>query len=321
MQSTLSSKDKTVTNDSFKTEIIAGFFTSPKRITSKFFYDELGSSLFEKITTLPEYYLTRTEISIFERFLPEMAAAIGPKATVVEFGSGSGTKTRMLLGHLLHPRSYIPIDISRETLHRSAMELSIQFPQIEICPIHADYTEEIRLPGLRAADGRTLIFFPGSTIGNFTPPEAESFLRRAASLVGPRGALLIGFDRRKDPRILEAAYNDSEGVTAAFNLNLIRRIDDAFGIHIPAENFKHYAFFNEAKSRIEMHLVSLEDQRFSLDGNEIFFSKDEHVVTEYSYKYTSESFQMLLKAGGFEVERRWTDPKDYFEVCYATLAD
>ncbi len=303
----------------FKREVIEGLSQSPKRIPSKLFYDEHGSQLFEAITDLEEYYLTRTEISILRENLPEMAALIGLNALVIEFGTGAGVKTRMLLESLDAPRAYIPIDISREQLDHASRELAKEFPELGIRPLWADYTDSLTLPPVPDGDGQHVIFFPGSTIGNFEPKEAITFLRGAASLAGPDGSLLIGFDRVKDPRILEAAYNDKLGITAQFNLHLIERIAEEFGTQISTDDFEHFAFFNEQESRIEMHLVARKQLSFSLANEGIFFRKAEHVITEYSYKYTSEAFRKILVASGFEVRNRWTDANEYFEICYATV--
>ncbi len=298
--------------------MIAGLLSAPKRLPSKLFYDERGSQLFDEITRLDEYYLTRTEISIFERYLPEMAALVGPNALVIEFGTGAGIKTAMLLRSLDHPRAYIPIDISSEQLAIASRELSARFPTVAVHPVCADYTESFRLPVVERGE-RNVIFFPGSTIGNFEPPGAVEFLRRAASLVGTPGALLIGFDRVKDRKTLEAAYNDKKGVTAQFNRHLIERVAEGFEVSISPEDFEHYAFYNEPENRIEMHLVSRKSQVLCLDSQTIHLAAGEHIITEYSYKYTPESFAKILAESGFQVSNTWTDPMDYFEVCYAVV--
>jgi dimethylhistidine N-methyltransferase len=225
----------------------------------------------------------------------------------------------MLLDALQNPCAYIPIDISKEQLALASSDLASSFPNLNIHPVFADYTSEISLP-IDSTTGRTVVFFPGSTIGNFTPDEAIDFLRKAATLIGPEGSLLIGFDRVKDSHVLEAAYNDSLGITKEFNLNLINRIRSEFGVPISNEDFDHHAFFNKEKSRIEMHLVGKKAQTLNLDDEEISFAHGEHIVTEYSYKYTSEAFQEILSSSGFEIQDRWSDPKEYFEVCYATVA-
>ncbi len=304
--------------DTFKSEVIAGLRESPKRIPSKFFYDAAGSRLFEAITELEEYYLTRTEISILNKNLPEMAARTGMDATIIEFGTGAGVKTKMLLDALEKPRAYIPIDISREQLASASRELASHFPTLDIHPIFADYTSEISLP-ITKGHGRNVIFFPGSTIGNFMPEEGIHFLRNAAAMIGAEGSLLIGYDRVKDARVLEAAYNDRRGVTAKFNLNLINRIRTEFGAPIAPEDFDHFAFFNQAESRIEMHLVSRDARTLKLDDEEIHFDAGEHIVTEYSYKYTPEAFTEILTASGFDIQDRWNDSQNYFEMCYATV--
>ena len=300
----------------FQRDVLDGLRSSPKRLASKLFYDERGSQLFEAITQLAEYYLTRTEISIFREHLPEMAALIGPDALVIEFGTGAGVKTSMLLDALERPRAYVPIDISEEQLAASSRTLAERFPAIRIVPLHADYTHPITIPAITEV-GKRVVFFPGSTIGNFEPADAVSFLKRAATLVGTGGGLLIGFDLRKDPATLEAAYNDSEGITAAFNLNMIDRIAAGFHAPISKQDFEHFAFFNEVESRIEMHLVSRRAQHVLLAGEEIYFAEGEHIITEYSYKYSPEAFGEILSASGFEIVKRWSDPKEYFEVCYA----
>ena len=304
--------------DGFRKEILDGLRSNPKRLASKLFYDERGSELFEAITRLPEYYLTRTEISIFREHLREMAALIGPDAVVIEFGTGAGIKTRMLLEALEQPGVYVPIDISKEQLASASQQLSERFPEVKILPLHADYTHSITIPEIENS-GNRVVFFPGSTIGNFEPSEAVAFLKRATRLVGHGGGLLIGFDRRKDKATLEAAYTDSEGVTAAFNLNLIDRIAESFDAPISKNDFEHYAFFNEVESRIEMHLISRRAQHFLLAGEEVYLAEGEHIITEYSYKYTPEAFSEILSASGSEIVKRWNDPKEYFEVCYASV--
>jgi len=308
--------DSSQASGTFKAEIIAGLKHTPKRIQSKFFYDERGSRLFEEITLLEEYYLTRVEIEILQKYLSEMAALIGPKAVVIEFGTGAGVKTRMLIEALDKPKSFIPIDISREQLNEASRELAARFPSLDIRPVCADYTSTIAIPLDSETAGKKIVFFPGSTIGNFTPEEAVGFLRQVAKLAGPDGALLIGFDRNKSTKVLEDAYNDNLGITAKFNLNLIHRINREFAVNIPVENFDHFAFFNNDESRIEMHLISRVEQTLMLGGEEIHLGAGEHIITEYSYKYSSPAFQGLLGSSGFVVQARWTDSNGYFEVCY-----
>jgi dimethylhistidine N-methyltransferase len=303
----------------FRQEVLEGLRSIPKRIPSKYFYDARGAKLFEEITKLPEYYLTRTEMSIFDNYLPEMAPAIGPHARVLEFGAGAGIKTKHLLSALDKPQAYIPIDISREQLIESSLELMEQFPALDVLPVCADYTavnwaEHKDIKQI----GPTLIFFPGSTIGNFTPEEAIKFLKQAHSLLDQNGKLLIGFDLRKDPAIIEPAYNDAAGITAQFNLNLIERMNDEFDLDLNTTDFEHYAFFNSAESRIEMHLIATRDLVLSIDGENIPVARGEHITTEYSYKYSSDRFDALLRKAGFAVTHRWHDPQRYFELALAT---
>ncbi|SRR5579883_2071881 len=309
------------TQNSIKVEILHGLKESPKRIASKFFYDDCGSKLFDKITELEEYYPTRTELGILRQYLSEMSHLIGAGAIIIEFGAGSGIKTRMLLKALEKPKAYIAIDIAEEQLTQSSLQLAQEFTEIDIRPVSADYTSTVELPIDNNEKGKRVIFFPGSTIGNFTPEEAIAFLRNAAQFIGGNGALLIGFDLVKETQVLEAAYNDRQGVTAEFNLNLIHRINREFDVTIPVVNFQHYAYFNTGESRIEMHLVSRFDQTVVLDGEVISFEKGEHIITEYSYKYSNKAFEKILRQAGFEPVRSWTDPKQYFEVCYATVRD
>ncbi len=311
--------DHEPTTDSFKEDVLAGLIQTPKRIPSKFFYDERGSQLFEEITKLDEYYLTRTEISILQRYLPEIASLVGPDALVIEFGTGAGLKTNMLLAALDRPAAYVPIDISREQLLDASLELVEAFPELEVWPVCADYTESFSLPKPNSRTAQTVVFFPGSTVGNFTPDEAVGFLRSVVASVGTGVNLLIGFDRRKETATLEAAYDDRRGVTAAFNLNLISRINREFNATLSADKFRHHAFFNTLESRIEMHLVSIVGQSIQLEDTEIRLSEGEHIVTEYSYKYSREAFAAIIEASGFELVQRWSDSREYFDVWYCRV--
>ena len=301
---------------SFKSDILDALTQTPKHIPSKFFYDESGSAHFEEITKLDEYYLTRTEISILRNHLPEIATLIEPRALIIEFGTGAGIKTNLLLAALDTPAAYVPIDIAREQLIDASLELLESFPDLEVWPVCADYTEEIALPLPKTKTEQTVVFFPGSTIGNFTPDDAIHFLKSVAKVAGKDSSLLIGFDRKKDSNVLEAAYNDSFGVTAAFNLNLIERINREFESDIDVNYFRHLAFFNEAESRIEMHLVSNVEQEIELDNVMIKLVEEEHIVTEYSYKYSREAFTEIIEAAGFELVQSWSDPREYFDVWY-----
>ena len=307
----------TGSGETFRQDVLEGLASSPKRLPSKLFYDEPGSQLFDEITHLPEYYLTRSEIAIFTAHLADMAARIGPDALVIEFGTGAGVKTRMLLETLEQPRAYIPIDISQVHLDQAARSLRDRFPLLDIKPLWTDYTNRLILPTVKQGSGRSVIFFPGSTIGNFEPREATDFLKKARDLIRPNGALLVGYDRTKDPTILEAAYNDVAGITAKFNLHLIERIAQEFASSLSPEDFEHLAFFNNRESRIEMHLVSRRAQHACLAGNDIYFAEGEHIITEYSYKYTHEGFQHMLTASGFALQKSWTDDAQSFEVSWA----
>ncbi len=300
-------------------EVIAGLSAPQKTISSKYFYDRAGSKLFDRICELPEYYLTRTELKILENNLDEMAAHIGPRASVIEFGSGSGPKTRLLLDHLSEPAAYVPVDISSVSLLAMAEELAIDYPQVAIRPVLADFTRPFELPRFARPPDRNLVFFPGSTIGNFDASEACALLEVMRAEAKPGGALLIGVDLRKDPDIIRAAYNDSQGVTAEFNLNVLRHFNREFEANFELEYFQHEAVYDDANSRIEMRLISLRRQTVMLVDTPIQFERDEHVVTEYSYKYSLGEFANLAKKAGFDFEQAWLDENALFSVQYLTV--
>lgn len=302
--------------NTFSEEMIAGLTSTPKTLPSKFFYDARGSELFDAICELDEYYLTRTELAIMEEYVDEMADRLGPRALLVEPGSGNSLKTRILLAHMRDPAGYVPIDISREHLLASAADLRLEFPSVEILPVCADFTDEIALPEPAEGAERIAVYFPGSTIGNFHPPEAEAFLRRIALACGPGGALLIGVDLDKDPGVLRAAYNDANGVTAAFNKNLLMRMNDELGADFRLDAFEHEAVYNEDDCRIEMYLISREDQAVQVAGRTIEFARGERICTEYSYKYSLDRFVDLATRAGFDVQTVWTDHRSYFSVQY-----
>ena len=264
--------------NTFFEEVRDGLQQQQKAIPAKFFYDVRGSQLFDQITELPEYYLTRTEMGIMQRFVGEMVERIGPRALLVEYGSGSSLKTRILLDHLTDLVGYVPIDISKEHLLRSATALAAAYPGLAILPVCADYTSAFRLPDLDGA--RPVVYFPGSTIGNFSPDEARAFLRRIARVVGPGGGLLIGVDLKKEVAVIEAAYNDAQGVTAAFNKNMLARINRELGGTFDLDLFKHKAFYNRAHGRIEMHLVSLANQCVRIGAWQVPFRRGETLLTE-----------------------------------------
>jgi len=292
-----------------------GLRRRPKTLPCKYFYDARGSELFERITELAEYYPTRTELAIMDAHAAEMAEAIGPRAWLVEFGSGSGLKTERLLAALDAPTGCVLVDISKSALVASAQYLSRRFAPLDVLAICADYTQPFGLPEPPRGAARITGYFPGSTIGNFTPREALSFLRRVHSLVGPRGSLLIGIDRVKPVDVLEAAYNDAHGVTAQFNLNLLRRLRSA-GAHVSEESFEHRAIYNRKADRIEMHLVSRGEQTLEIAGELFQMAPGESICTEHSHKYRLDDFAKLADEAGFALDAQWSDDRDWFSVCH-----
>jgi len=299
-------------------EVIVGLQLPQKIISSKYFYDEHGSKLFEDICELPEYYLTRTEIGIMQENMGEIFDCAGPRTSVIEFGSGAGVKTRFLLDHLDEPLVYVPVDISGDHLAAVAKEFTRDFPDIEVLPTVADFTRPFPLPEPRKMPLRNLVYFPGSTIGNFPPLAALNLLRVMHQEAAPGGALLIGVDLKKDPEVLENAYNDRAGVTADFNLNMLRRLNREFGSDFDLQSFHHKAFYNEAQGRIEMHLVSGLAQQVSLANHTFHFEPGEAIITEYSYKYTLHEFVAMVEQAGFSMEKVWTDSRRWFSLQYCT---
>lgn len=297
-------------------EIVGGLEQPQKQLPSKLFYDERGSILFEQICALEEYYLTRTETAILRAHIREIAARIGPHCLLIEFGSGSSKKTRLILDALQDPAGYVPIDIARAALLQAAAELAVAYPRLQILPVHADYTAPFELPLLAHTAARKVAFFPGSTVGNFYPSQVVAFLCRIAEVIGTGGGLLIGVDLKKDPALLRRAYNDAAGVTAAFNLNLLARLNREFGADFPTAQFSHRAFYNRAEGRIEMHLVAQNDMRVRLNGSRIRLRQGETILTEVSYKYALEEFAALAAQAGFAVEQVWTDAHQLFSVQY-----
>lgn len=298
-----------------RAEAVEGLNRSPKSLPCKYFYDALGARLFEAITELEEYYPTRTELGIMRRRVAEMSDAIGPHATLVEFGSGAGVKTRKLLDALIEPSGCILIDISKAALEASARELAARYRHMDVVAVCADYTQPLRLPRPRRPSARTVAFFPGSTIGNFTHHEAIAFLERVGELVGPGGGLLVGIDRKKDPRIIERAYNDPLGVTAAFNLNILRRLNES-GANFELDSFHHEAPYLEKEGRIEMRLVSDVDQEIRVGDADFSMQAGEYVVTEHSHKYDLEQFEAMAEAAGFRLTKQWSDERNWFSVCF-----
>jgi L-histidine Nalpha-methyltransferase len=303
----------------FRADVLRGLRAPQKELPCKYLYDEVGSALFEQITELEEYYPTRTELGIMERHAAEMAGLLGPRCLLIEYGSGSSLKTRRLLDRLREPASYVPIDVSGEHLRHSARALSEEYPDVEVLPLCADFTRPLGLPACRKVASRRVVYFPGSTLGNFTPEGALALLRQTAVLCGQGGGLLLGVDLRKNPRVIEAAYNDRQGVTASFNRNIMVRGNRELGADFDIEQFVHRAFYNTAQGRIEMHLVSRRDQVVRVGGVPSVFVKGESIHTENSYKYSLLDLVELAWAGGFAAERIWTDERQYFSVAYFAL--
>jgi dimethylhistidine N-methyltransferase len=297
----------------FARDVIAGLTARPKRLSPKYFYDEAGARLFEEITALPEYYPTRCELAILREHAAEIARFIPDGAALIEFGSGSTRKARLLLAAAPSIAAYVPVDISSEMLAQEARELKRDYPQLAVLPVEADFTRPFRLPA--ALDGaRRVGFFPGSTIGNFEPHEASSFLRHTRQMLGPSAALIIGVDLVKDAAVLNGAYDDSAGITAKFNLNLLTRINRELAANFDTASFSHQAFYNSERRRIEMHLASKKRQKVRVAGRPIEFRSGETIHTESSYKYTLESFGALARGAGWAPAATWTDAKGYFSV-------
>ncbi|MEE9255947.1 MAG: L-histidine N(alpha)-methyltransferase [bacterium] len=307
---------------SFLEEVLAGLGKPQKTLPCKFFYDERGSALFDRICGLEEYYLTRTEIAIMREFAPEMAGAIGPGCVLVEYGIGSALKTRYLLEHLESPAALVPVDISREHLLRSAAGLAEEFPGVEILPVCANFTEPFGLPPVEKSGARAVAYFPGSTIGNMTPEEAGALLGNMAATCGTSGAgggLLVGIDLIKDVAVLEAAYNDSEGVTAEFNKNILVRMNRELGADFDVERFEHRAVYNPDPRRIESYLVSRVAQRVRVGDEEFAFEAGEAIHTENSHKYDTGDFADFASGFGFRREKVWTDNRRMFAVMFLSI--
>lgn len=299
-------------NDLLFDEIIFGLKQPQKILPSKLFYDEKGSELFDEICRLEEYYPTRTEIKIMQENINEITSMIGENKILVELGSGSSIKIRLLLDHLNNLNAYIPVDISEEHLYKSVQNLKQDYPDLKIIPVVADYTQWFTLPEI-IRNIEVEAYFPGSTIGNFTPEEAREFLKRIREICGSSSCLLIGVDLQKNKNVLLNAYNDRKGITAEFNLNILKHINNLFNSDFDTNNFYHCATYNEEAGRIEMNLISTKNQVVKI-GNENFnFVKGEKIITEYSYKYTLESFSELLK-DIYSVEKVWLDENNYFSV-------
>jgi dimethylhistidine N-methyltransferase len=301
-------------------DIIAGLSSDPRALPCKYFYDERGAALFQKICELPEYYITRTEIDILDRYRAEIASQLGPNIELIGLGTGAGTKTRILVEALHKPAAYIPVDISEKQLRKSSALFRKIFPNLEILPVCADYLQAVTLPSPRHKAARNVVYFPGSTIGNFEPKEALEFLCRIANVSGRGGGLLIGVDLQKDQNVIEAAYNDKAGVTAEFNLNLLAHINRETGANFDLSRWQHRAIYNAEAGRIEMYLISATDQTVRIQDREFRFRAGEKILTEHSYKHSPEGFIALARQAGFDFVKLWTDDARLFGVFYFVTA-
>ena len=297
-----------------------GLALKPKRLPSWLFYDQRGSALFEQICEQPEYYLTRCEIALMSEHAADIADSLGIDVRLVEYGSGSGRKTRMLLRHLREPVSYVPVEISPEPLQHSVQRLAQEFPQLPLQPLCADFSKPLRLPIPPRAPRRTVLYFPGSTIGNFEAHDAVALLRKMRGEMGDAGGLLVGVDLKKDPALIEAAYNDAAGVTAEFTLNMLLRLNREIGSDFDLAAFAHRARYNPMAGRIETQLVSRREQQVAIGRDKVRFGADEAIQVEYSCKYSLEDFAALADKAGLAVQRVWTDSRRMFSVQYLVRA-
>jgi len=300
--------------------IIDGLLLPEKMISPKYFYDERGSQLFDQITHLPEYYPTETELGIMQENMDEIVALVGKHASLIEFGSGSSRKTRALLGSLKDLAAYVPVDISEEHLLESNEQLQREFPDLEVLPVVADFTHPFDLPSPKVSPLKNIVYFPGSTIGNFAHDAAHDLLKVMYQEAGEHGALLIGVDLQKNTAVIERAYNDSAGITAAFNLNMLQHLNEEFGFDFDLSCYTHNAHYNEAEGRMEMRLFSSCDQVVTAGDAEILVGDGEAILTEYSHKYTLDGFKQMAASAGFEIERVWTDADALFSVQYCVRA-
>jgi dimethylhistidine N-methyltransferase len=302
-------------NTGFAADVLAGLGKTPKTLPAKYFYDEAGSLLFERITDLPEYYPTRREMKILRDHAADIATLIPQDSALIEFGSGSSKKARILLSAVASKlAAYVPVDICREMIEQEAAELRPDFPGLKVLPVTADICFPFELPEEAKAAKARIGFFPGSTIGNFEPHEAASFLRNAAQILGPGATLVIGADLIKDVDVLNAAYNDAAGVTAEFNFNLLKRINRELDGTFTLDTFEHHAFFNRERNRVEMHLASLKRQKVKVAGQTFDFRAGETIHTENSYKYSVESLGALARGVGWLPVGLWTDAAKYFSI-------
>ena len=296
-------------------EIIDGLRKPQKELPSKLFYDKKGSDLFDEICELDEYYLTRTETSIMTDNIEDICSVIGEDCLLIELGSGSSKKIRLILSGLINPAGYVPIDISEEHLIKSVEALARDYPDLRILPVYADYTQPFTLPNYDFTPSKKVVYYPGSTIGNFEPEYASQFLNNIGKQLGRGTGLLIGVDLKKDTQTLEDAYNDKKEVTAEFNLNMLERINREHGADFILEDWEHMAFYNGEHGRIEMHIKSLSEQQVKLNGSHIKFELNETILTEYSYKYSIDDFKELISES-YRLERVWTDKENKFGILY-----
>lgn len=299
-------------------QILNGLSAPQKQISPKYFYDARGSKLFDDITRLPEYYLTNAELGIMRDNIAEIVELVGKQASLIEFGSGSSLKTRILLEHLSELAAYVPVDISEQHLHASASQIRDEFPHVDVLPVVADFTQQFSLPAPMVMPVRNIVYFPGSTIGNFECEMAIGLLRVMHHEAGKGGALLIGVDLQKDPAVIEKAYNDSAGVTAQFNLNMLQRLNRDYGANFDVNAFTHSANYDQDKSRVVIKLVSQADQTFEIGDTAFDIAAGESILTEYSHKYTLDGFAAMARTAGFAVDKVWTDAERLFSVQFLT---
>jgi len=301
-------------------EIVDGLSGEVKKISPKYFYDQRGSQLFEEITRLPEYYLTGTELGIMRDNMDEICALVGKRASLIEFGSGSSLKTRLLLDHLSALAAYVPVDISGDYLHACAAQIRDEYPHVDVLPVVADFTQHFQLPSPAITPVRNIVYFPGSTIGNFEHDAALELLRVMHHEAGENGALLIGVDLQKNPNLIERAYNDSAGVTAEFNLNMLQHLNRDYGANFDVTEFAHSANYDQDNGRVVIELVSQVEQTFAIGNTEFNLANGEAILTEYSHKYTIEGFADMVEQVGFSVAKIWTDTQCMFSVHYCVRA-
>lgn len=303
-------------DQTFLKDVVEGLSQTAKRLQCKYFYDERGSLLFDQICELDEYYLTRTEQAIMDRHAAEMAQQLGDRVMLIEFGSGSSTKTQVLLENLISPSAYVPLDISEDHLLNTAEKLRGEFPEIEVLPVIADFTRGFELPRPRIEPSHAAVYFPGSTIGNFEPQQAKDLLTNISRLLGPEGGLLIGIDLQKEPETIHAAYNDSAGVTDQFNLNILHRINSELDANFDVDQFEHLAFYDQSHGRVEIYLVSCCEQTVQIGKHSFQFAAGERIFTEYSHKYSIEGFAKTASAAGFTLHQHWSDEEKLFAVLH-----